>query len=106
MGQWGGAGGAICEEHFCLAGAKWAFARRVVFFFGQLSQDNSGFRGTSDSVTKYAIDATPHNIHHTKHYTMNPKAAAMPASVGLKDSSSSSCVNNDTSVEPGRDLIA
>ena len=53
---------------------------------------------------RYAIDATPN--YHTKYYTMNPKAAAMPASVGLKDSSSSSCVSKLTSVLPGRDLIA
>ena len=62
--------------------------------------------GFCEDSPKYAIDATPLSNYHTKYYTMNPSAAAMPASVGLKDSSSSSCVNNDTSVEPGLDLIA
>ena len=29
VGQWGGAGGACCEDHFCLAAGRWAsFARR------------------------------------------------------------------------------
>ena len=54
-----------------------------------------------------AVTKTPYLYSITqKHYTMNPRAAAMPASVGLKDSSSSSCVNSDTSVDPGRDLMA
>ena len=48
-----------------------------------------GGRGSPD-----AIDVTITQ----KHYTMNPKAAAIPASVGLKDSSSSSCVSRLTSV--------
>ena len=76
---------------------------RGVFFAWPKPQEN-GFPGAIPS--KYAIDATPTSNYHTKYYTMNPKAAAMPASVGLKDSSSSSCVSKDTSVLPGRDLIA
>ena len=27
MGQWGGAGGAICEDHFAFCGELWGFAR-------------------------------------------------------------------------------
>ena len=76
-------------------------ARGVVEIFLCLKPQN-GFPGAIP--TKYAIDAISN--YHTKYYTMNPRAAAMPASVGLKDSSSSSCVSKLTSVLPGRDLIA
>ena len=32
VGQWGGAGGAGCEDHFCLAAGRWAsFARRLLW---------------------------------------------------------------------------
>jgi len=29
VGQWGGAGGAICEDHFCLAAWRWRVFRDV-----------------------------------------------------------------------------
>ena len=32
VGQWGGAGGAICEDHFGLAWSGEAFVRRGAFF--------------------------------------------------------------------------
>ena len=60
--------------------------------------------GSDKTDTPYSLEAglaAPHAIDVTitqKHYTMNPKAAAIPASVGLKDSSSSSCVSRLTSV--------
>ena len=32
VGQWRGAGGASCEDHFGLAGGVWAISRGVLFF--------------------------------------------------------------------------
>ena len=44
VGQWGGAGGAICEDHFCLGEAYVSFARRSGDFLPKQA-DKTGLPG-------------------------------------------------------------